>query len=255
MRSRYWGVIRELRTYQRRCLSRAQAPTTKFLIFGLSRSGSTLLVTLLNSHPQIHCEDEILHHRLLFPLTFVTSRAALFDDQAYGFKLLAYQLRNVQRIRDQQAFLKELAARDFKLIYLGRRNLLRWALSNLYARHRAQFHHWRSVDGEPVTKRMRVDLAELGGWLSGGEQMEAYISGLLADLTYLRLVYEDHLEDRTQHQPTVDRVCHYLGLAPARVRTDLAKITPTDLPALVENYQEMVDFVSDAGYGRYLDLS
>ena len=35
-----------------------------FIIFGQGRSGSNLLRTLLNSHPQIYCDIEIFNHNL-----------------------------------------------------------------------------------------------------------------------------------------------------------------------------------------------
>ncbi len=35
--------------------------TSKFIIFGQGRSGSTLLKQLLDSHPEITCEGELLN--------------------------------------------------------------------------------------------------------------------------------------------------------------------------------------------------
>lgn len=215
--SRYAGVIAELKSYAKRCTSRARHPRAKFVIFGPSRSGSTLLVTLLNSHPQIRCEDEILHDRVLFPMAYISSRAALACEEVYGFKLLAYQLRNVQKIQDPERFLHDLVCGGFECIYLRRHNLLRWALSNLYARSTARFHHWKAKNGEMSINKMHVDLVELEKWLRWGVETEAFTSAIMARLPHLSLVYEEDHEASTQHQRTVDRICDCLGLSRAPI--------------------------------------
>lgn len=38
-------------------------PKTRFVLVNNGRSGSTLLVDLLRSHPAIDCQDEILNER------------------------------------------------------------------------------------------------------------------------------------------------------------------------------------------------
>lgn len=42
-------------------------PPRKFVIFAQGRSGSTLLTSTLDSHPDIHCDDEILIVPRAFP--------------------------------------------------------------------------------------------------------------------------------------------------------------------------------------------
>ena len=55
-------------------LTSSRKPPTKFVIFGRGRSGSTLLVSLLNSNPDIHCDGEILSRKKLFPEKVIHSK-------------------------------------------------------------------------------------------------------------------------------------------------------------------------------------
>lgn len=75
-----------------------------FVVFGMGRSGSTLLASLLNAHPSIHCDGEILspvywHRRrrplrlpmLRYPLFYIRYRQLVAQYRhgasVYGFKL------------------------------------------------------------------------------------------------------------------------------------------------------------------------
>jgi hypothetical protein len=111
----------------------------RFIIYGLGRCGSTLLGNLLNSVSQIHCDREILHDPVRSPRLHIEKCASRCELPVYGFKLLQYQIREVQSIKQPEKFLLNLHEVGFKFIYLSRRNLLRHGFSNVYARQK-QFH-------------------------------------------------------------------------------------------------------------------
>lgn len=117
-------LIKELSNYGGYLWKQSQLPEKKFVIFGRGRSGSTLLVELLDSHPQIHCDNEILHDRVLFPRLYIDSCASRYQSQVYGFKFLSYQIKDVQRISQPKKFLLQLYQSGYKIIYLRRENLL-----------------------------------------------------------------------------------------------------------------------------------
>lgn len=229
----------------------AMEPTTRFVLFGPGRSGSTLLVSLLDSHPDIYCEDEILHDPVLFPLRYVRCRARLSSKDVYGFKLLSYQLQTVQKRITPVLLLRELDRADFKIVYLSRRNALRHALSNLYARRTQVFHH-RITDGELVRPRVHIDLQELITWMEGLERTRNFEIEALRGFDYLPLVYEDDLENSACHQQAVDRLTQYLGISSASVATEMVKITGKHLADTVENYEELVEFISRTRYAEFL---
>jgi LPS sulfotransferase NodH len=223
----------------------------RFVIFSAGRSGSTLLVGLLDQLPDVHCDDEILHDRVLAPRLFIRGRQARAGGRAYGFKLLTYQVRKVQRIADAGDFLRYLDRRGYRIIYLRRENLLRHALSNLHARHRGSFHHDRA-DGTPEMAPMTVDLGQLLHWLRGRQRSARYEERALSGLDFLDVVYERDLQPAESHQATADRVAEFVGVPSAPVRATLTRLTTDDVTDFVTNHEEVARFVAGTEFRRYL---
>lgn len=248
----YRAIVEEMKAYLRVLRRRRAMPETKFVIFSRGRSGSTLLTDLLDSHPQIHCEGELFRHRLLCPRLYLKAKSVLSDADAYGFKLLSYQIWKVQPIRRPTRFVDELHSRGYKVVYLRRKNILRHALSNLYARHSGAFAHRSSGDGVNQEK-MSVDLDELVRWMQSSERLAAFEQQALKRVPHLDLCYEDDLQQTHTQQAAVDRVVDYLGLPVADVRTDLIKITPSTISGFVENDAELVRFIASSRYAKHLE--
>ncbi|HBE17486.1 MAG TPA: hypothetical protein DEG17_03890 [Cyanobacteria bacterium UBA11149] len=74
---------REIFAYLRVLFKHKNIPSNKFVIFGQGRTGSTLLYSLLNSHPQIHCDEEILEDRVFFPVQYVKGRCCKAKKKMY----------------------------------------------------------------------------------------------------------------------------------------------------------------------------
>ena len=224
-------------------------PPKRFVIFGKGRSGSTLLVSLINSLEQVHCDNEILHDRVPFPRLYVDARASYSQSLVYGFKLLSYQLKCVQPIKNPHEFLLNLYQSGYQIIYLKRHNLLRHALSNIYARQKKFHYRLGQVEKEP---KIRVSSEEVLQWMTNSERLSEYESNLLQEIPYLSLTYEDDLLDRLSHQTTIDKICALLNIPSAPVKTNLAKSTPSQLSDLVTNYDELVEVVKASKYSHFL---
>lgn len=247
------GVVTEGITYLKYVtrMPVRRSPRIKFFVFGSGRSGSTLLVDLLDSHPRIQCEGELLSRRMLLPDHFIRCRAALSRQEAYGFKLLCYHLTMVHKKLGLRTFVTHLVNSGYKVVYLNRRNAFRRALSNLYARHRDQFHSRQGGHTAPIAP-MRVDLDELLGWMEGIENTVELERDVLRGLPHVQLIYEDDLKQPACQQPAIDRITEYLGLPSMPVTTELKKATPRELSRFVANYEEVVAFVDATAYADYL---
>lgn len=147
----------ELSTYTQLSRYRNPPDTRRFVIFSRGRSGSTLLISLLDSHPQIHCDAELLRQRRLFPYRYVEGHLRRCRVSAYGFKLLLYHLTCIHRMRDPRAFIEQLIAGGFSILHLERENHFRHALSNIWSQEIGRFHSWA---GDPLasTAPVRSDL-------------------------------------------------------------------------------------------------
>jgi LPS sulfotransferase NodH len=227
-----------------------RSPRARFVIVSLGRSGSSLLQELLNAHPDIRCEGEILARRARAPRLLVSRRAALSRKPAYGFKLLHYQLWQVQQVEPAN-FLGWLRRRGFVLVYLRRHNLLRQALSNVSAR-RYGFHQ-RGRNVASARERIEVDPDELGYWLDGLAADDAKYQDYLSGVPHIEVVYEDDLIDEPSQQATVRRICAELGVTYAPVETDLVRLAPARIADLVSNYDDLVSALEGSPYGRFLD--
>jgi hypothetical protein len=233
-------------------LREKKAPQKKFVIFTVGRSGSSLLVSLLQSHADIHCDGELLAERLFFPERYIKLREKLSKKDIYGFKLNTYHFR-VHRIVNPPKFVGGLVADGYQIISLQRRNILRQAISHMYAVHRKKFHH-KDVDGQQKQESMWVDLRLLKDELQLFEYYRVIQDEILRYHSYLCLDYEEDLLDSTKHQVTIDKVSGFLGIPSALVNTHYSKTTPRDLNSFIENYDEVVRYLRGTAYAEMLQM-
>ncbi|MGB3510836.1 MAG: hypothetical protein WBA93_16715 [Microcoleaceae cyanobacterium] len=246
-------IRREMAAYSRYFLQKNQTPKQKFVIFGQGRSGSTLLVQLLNNQPKIHCEGEILNGRsykkVLFPNLYVQGRCTKFFGKIYGFKVKIYQLTEDQYI-DPEKFILNLSSQGWKIIYLSRNNYLRSEISAMLASSKNQWHS--SSKSSLKNQKITIDCNRL---LKRCERRDIYRlkeEEILENLEHITVVYEEDLLLAKNHQGTSDRIFNYLGLESVSVKTKLVKITSDRLSDVIENYDELVEKVSKTKYAKFL---
>lgn len=216
----------------------------RFVIFGAGRSGSTLLVSLLDSNPGLICAGELLRVRRVAPRSYIDHRARLAEADAWGFKLLAYHLTAIHG-RPPGPFLQSLHRDGFAIIHLTRRHLLAQALSNALARARSVWH-LRGDTPSPTTP-VHLDLDDVAHHLAAAERQERVDALALADLPHLHVEYERDLLPAERHRATVARIGEFLGVPLDRADTTLRKVVPTDLRAVVTNYDALRAFAARVG--------
>ena len=248
---RFGGYISEAKlsvTYP--CQTRRESPH-KFFIYTHQRSGSTLLVNLLDSHPMIDCEGELILDPMLSPMSHIAKRQRTSKAEAFGFKLQPHHF-TYQNINNPDIFLQKLAQSDYKTIILKRRNLFRAALSLLYAINSGIFYRDNRY-GEVQSSKIFIDpddLLENIKWIEHNiELLDRYSN----NNPHLELIYEDDLLDNASHQGTVNRVCDYIGIPRANVEANLVRIMPGDFSSYIENAEEIKETVGKTKYVRFLE--
>ena len=136
-----------------------------FLIYAQPRTGSTLLVDLLNSSPYIRCEREIFVLRTIWTEAFINAKRSLYPDKAYGCKIMGYQLERQLTSLGMQPFLWKMHQRGWKIIHLKRRNVLRQALSQVLVQQGGQLHRLATDSSRAVP--LRIDLNKLQQAIQG----------------------------------------------------------------------------------------
>lgn len=249
-RQQYWHV-QALLAYLR--AGPEALPTPRFVLFGRGRSGTTALISMLDDVPALHCEGEILHNFVCFPLRHVLGRSIRSPRDGYGCKILSYQIRDVQtRLDPPEDVIQRLYEKyGFHILYLRRTNLLRHALSNIRAR-REQFHQ-KKTDEQKDARALQIDPEHVLEWMQSSEALGDYEQQLLSGVPYLSLTYEEHIRDPEAHQETVDEICSFLNVQSAPVESDYEKRAPKALRDRVANYEELARRLRGTPYESYLE--
>jgi LPS sulfotransferase NodH len=248
-------VVRQALTYAK-LLRRPNPPVrgaarpVSFLVFAQGRTGSSLLVDLLRSHPDVRCDDEILRRRVRFPNAWVDAHRRAHRGWHYGFKVKIYQLTRDQGL-DPSAWLRAMHEQGWKLIHLRRRNSLRHALSNVVAQEMGRFV-FRGEE-KPKVPTVTVDVPMLLGTIRVREEQAELERAALDGLPHVEVCYEEDLRCAQGHQRTLDRLSDSLGLPRARAKTAVRRITEDDLKRIVANYDEVVAALESTPWVKYLD--
>ena len=221
----------------------------RFLILSRARSGSTLLTRLLNAHPRIHCDREVLHRNVLNPARHFERLAAKSPDPVYGAKLLSYQMVQVHRMRHPCRLLETLSRRGVTLIHLTRDTFAQ-TLSLAVAQRQGKFHSHKGARA-PET-RMTFEPADFLRRIAWNDALLAYERAALAGLAPLDVAYERDLASPERQQATLDRIAQALGCGPEPVSVSLRKILPDDPRAVIANYDEVSAALVAGGYGHLL---
>lgn len=227
-------------------------PAERFVILTSGRTGSALLVDLLDSHPDIVCDPEVLKDPPAYPARFLAGRAtlaALGGASAYGFKINRSHLGYLP-LTDHDLFLHRLSGDGVHLFRLSRRDALGQAISAVVA-PQTQWH-WRRGDSAEL-RPPTVDPAQVLLGLDVMERSERGLDAALASLPHLRFTYEDDLVEPADQQATVDRICTRLALTRVPVSSDLVRRSPRRLEDRVANFDEVVKALRPTRFGGYVE--
>lgn len=218
----------------------------RFVILTNGRSGSTLLVDLLKSHPDIDCEPEVLNESrwkqykrpvlwLLraWPIPYLEWRAQRCRKAVYGFKLKTggqvYNLAHTTRM---------LFQRGWQLIYLSRRDILQQTLSWSVAQ---ATNRWQTTPGrEYDQRRVQLDKDLFLRNYSTAQQNKLQLAAMMRTLPNLALVYEDDLARSDSLPATSARLCDFLGVQQAVLSSTLIPTWDRPYSEIVSNYVDLM---------------
>lgn len=246
-----------------RSLARPARPDGHVLMIHTGRSGSTVLGQMLDQHPCIFWDGEVLEKRFhamgrergvgimhLYGKMTLDKTASLVSKRLrsrsggriFGIEIQDYQLAMIGA--DCESFLNEMRALGFTRFVILERNPIRKLVSHVAATQRGQHHAQLNEKVKDQKVSINCDrlyyghtFTTLEDVLEGSDAFFAAFYALLAHDHVLRLSYETHLEDT----PVVayEAVCRYLELEPQRPQITLKKTTTRNLADLVENYAEV----------------
>jgi hypothetical protein len=224
----------------------------KFLVSCAARSGSTMLCTLIRSHPQAICHGEVLAQERP-PVSGIYGRKSK-DNPEFGRQIRRYRDEQPQRFlydivfnpqgrrcvgfkfKTDEAFqprfeaLREVIAadKDIKVIHLIRRNLL-----DQYVSHRVVektgLTFLRPTDARPEVAPFTVDIDHFIAYVKDVNERQQAANDLYRDHRSLVLTYEDIVAPQSS---ALDDLQTFLGIDTRPLSTPLLKI--------IRNNSEMV---------------
>jgi len=230
----------------------AKTAIRRFVVLAAPRTGSNLLCTLLDSHPDILCHHELfnpkgIHYAVrLRDGTFSLGTKEERDEDplsllsrvwgtSLGHALVGFKLNWSQNERVFDAVLADIGIKKLMTV---RRNRVKTFVSELVAQTTG---HWESYVGRSPrgeTTRVHVDVNALLEQIRRNDEYYAWLHEKLraAGQEYLEIIYEDLESDDARR-----RILEFLGVSPDvhLLRASTFKRNPPDLRAIVTNYEEL----------------
>lgn len=212
------------------------ADFTKFIVLSRSRTGSNMLMSLLNSHPEIIAEHEILARlNRRDPRDIVAGAYAKqpYYVKAKGFKVFYYHPLD----GNSAALMDDLAGdEDIRVIHLKRRNILRTLLSRKIAGMKNVWAATSTARLDVGGKAVSFTVDELTEGFRRTRAWEVAADRRFAAHALLPVYYEDLVRDP---DGSLAAVLDFLGLPHSALATDMRKQNPESLADLVTNYAEL----------------
>ncbi len=248
---------------------------TKFILLSAGRSGSTWVIDMLNSHPQIKTYEELFLHAFKEKLEWAGERDVLpwnahWKNHNHGIQSMFkpyYRLKYLNHVYSQEE--SNTKTMGFKLMYhqikrnwdilpyllwhkvhvihLIRDNFLDVLLSEEGSRLRGIAHATNQVS--PVQIKLDPsNLLKQLAWKNKKVQWAKHIFSHLG-LPYLEISYETLVKSPRNF----DMVINFLGdLDLYRLKSSLKKLNPTSHKDLIENYSDVFDALNKTEYQTLL---
>jgi LPS sulfotransferase NodH len=231
-------------------LFRGRSDYKRFIVLSRSRTGSNMLISMLNSHPFIYAEGEIFRslrgRSVQEILDRIYSKYPRYIS-AVGFKIFYYHPQDDKSGMIWKA-LEEMG--DLCIIHLKRRNILRTLVSRKLAGFSGAYKFSQNSTRETTKKVCQFGEQEL---LEGFEQTRRWETSFETRFyrtTLMNLYYEDLVNKREEE---FNRITSMLGIVRHSPRTSLRRQNPERLCHLIENYNTMKERFENTEWAEFFE--
>lgn len=209
---------------------------SKVIVLSRSRTGSNLLINLLNSHPNICFSGEIF--RDMQDRSFDQIYNSVFSVKppfikAVGFKIFYYHPEDVDSKEVWERLINE---KDIKVIHLKRENILRTLVSRKIAEEN-DFWTQNSKRSKISNKQISLSRDECITFFEKTRNWEQQYDELFRDHPKIEVFYESLVNG--QNHEELGRIQSFLGVKVKNLKTNLRKQNPENLAELIVNYDEL----------------
>ena len=220
----------------------------KFIILSYSRTGSNLLVELLNNHPVIRCEGEILG-KVKDNINYSSLLSNIFNvkNKIKGFKLFYYHPVNIKN--NKKLFETIQLDKSIKIIFLHRENLVRRYYSLLKAQDTSIWKKKDKLNTLDNKKKINISINNLLNSIKIIENYEKKYIPLFKNHNHIIINYEDLEVD---YQKTCNKIFKFLNICRFNVNPSLVKMNTGNLYELIENYDEINEYFKSNKHPRVI---
>ncbi|MCZ4093177.1 sulfotransferase [Sinorhizobium psoraleae] len=240
------------------------APPEPFAILGMPRTGTHYLEALLNEHPNVLSNGELLNpydanwpdkdrllrsDRELLELAYLHCTARKEKVTHVGCKI------NEPQFKERPGFLCELARwPGLKVILVARKNTLESLRSLVQARRSGHWLKFSSDKDMAPPPRVRLSIAECETYFKTTEDFHAQVQSSFAYSNTLTIEYEGLLGDPAGHLATI---CDFLGVAPLQHSGEvlIKRQEQRSLNETLENFHELRVHFAEGPYARFFEVS
>jgi LPS sulfotransferase NodH len=246
-----------------------------YMITCPARSGSTMLVHLLHSHPDICSHDEVFSSGPLGGITgtylikrrqepdFAERMAAVRDRDPIKFlykivldlqgkKAVCFKLKHDELARLGYKVLRDeiVNDRDFRIIHLRRENLLRrylsWYIANNVTRVTLAVHGQTVPEIQPVVLKPRKCQKDFETILD----REREFAELFAQHPGFRISYEEMI---TPGSEKLQSLLDFMGVPRRELTTTTQKLGCDDLRKVIANFNELRSYFAGSPFSKFFE--
>jgi len=248
-----------------------------YMITCPARSGSTMLVQLLRSHPEICSHSEVFTPDRITGITgtycqksreqagFIERLSRERDRNPIKFlykivldlqgkKVVGFKLKHDELVLPEFKALRDEITNDldFRIIHLRRENLLRRFLSHYVANHLTRIT--LAVVGQPVPKvpPVRLDPLECQRDFETTLKRETEFKELFSRHRSFSLSYEQMVARDPEKMATL---LDFLGVSPRELTTATKKLGNDDLRSAIINFDELRSYFEGSPFSKFFAKS
>lgn len=225
----------------------------RFVVLSRSRTGSNMLISLLNSHPNINVEGEIFGR--LNGQNYNKVLSVAFGKQSRHIKAKGFKIFYYHPIDDPESNIwNDLVNMDeLHVIHLKRRNILRTLISRKLA---ATSDVWQTTNSSAKSvvdsKQVFFTVEELVEGFEETRQWEKNGEEMFKGHNVLSIYYEDLVDDA---ESSFNELSNFLDVDYIKLETNLKKQNPEKIFDLISNYEELREYFSGTEWQIFFEES
>ena len=209
----------------------------KFIIISRSRTGSTFLIQLLNSHPNIVAQGELFLH--LNQKSTIEIWNKIFSYYPHKIKYVGFKLFYYHPVDSENKDIWKYILNDksIKIIHLVRHNMLRTIISRKIANKTSQWHIQDTRDKIKTTeKKVTINIEECIEEFNKIRKWETETRNYFLNHEFFEISYED-LEFKKDL--VLKDLLNFMNIRFYKTSSNVQKQNTEKLEELIINYTEL----------------